>query len=125
MASFAAHRVTPDEMGERMNEVRADFLKLMTNEKGEIVFNQDVPTWLNLFLANRFIDWDRKRQTINAARQRPDMTSSPDWERVETFERESNESFRQVCSHIVASQKPKKRSWFSRLFSWNTKDTTY
>jgi len=100
---FAANRITADEMGERMNEVRIDFVKLMRNEKGELEFDQDVPTWLNLFLGNKFIDWDKKRQLINAARQRPDMTSSPTWGQVENFENESNEMFRRTCSFILTS----------------------
>lgn len=72
---YANKDIGKDEFGEAMDAVRQKFHDLMLNEKdGTYVFNADTPGWLNLFLANKFIPWNRARRAIAALRARPDLT---------------------------------------------------
>lgn len=79
LSKYARGSIQKDEFGNQMEQVDDEFGELMTDEAGCIVFDQDTPLWLNLFLGNKFRRWNHVRKVINAARQKPEITSSPDW----------------------------------------------
>ena len=78
-----------DAFGDQMEIVGRDFHALMEDDSGNIVFDQDTPGWLNLFLGNKFSRWNRMRKIMNAAGKNQEMTSSPKWaEALDIFDAE-------------------------------------
>ena len=79
LSEYASGAIQKDEFGDQMEQVDIDFLKLTTDEDGSIVFSQDTPLWLNLFLGNKFRRWNQIRKVINNSRNDPNVTSTPEW----------------------------------------------
>ena len=89
LSLFASGNIGRDAFGEQMEKVAIDFHALMKDDSGNYVFDQNTPGWLNLFLGNKFSHWNKMRKIMNAARQRQEITSSPQWtEALETFDAE-------------------------------------
>ena len=79
LSEYASSAIQKDDFGDQMEQVDIDFLKLTTDEDGSIVFSQDTPLWLNLFLGNKFRRWNQIRKVINNSRNDPNVTSTPEW----------------------------------------------
>ena len=79
LSEYASGAIQKDDFGDQMEQVDIDFLKLTTDEDGSIVFSQDTPLWLNLFLGNKFRRWNQIRKVINNSRNDPNVTSTPEW----------------------------------------------
>ena len=79
LSEYASGAIQKDDFGDQMEQVDIDFLKLTTDEDGSIVFSQDTPLWLNLFLGNKFRRWNQIRKVINNSRNEPNVTSTPEW----------------------------------------------
>lgn len=79
LSEYASGAIQKDDFGDQMEQVDIDFLKLTTDEDGSIVFSQDTPLWLNLFLGNKFRRWNQIRKVINKSRNDPNVTSTPEW----------------------------------------------
>ncbi len=79
LSEYASGAIQKDDFGDQMEQVDIDFLKLTTDEDGTIVFSQDTPLWLNLFLGNKFRRWNQIRKVINKSRNDPNVTSTPEW----------------------------------------------
>ena len=79
LSEYASGAIQKDDFGDQMEQVDIDFLKLTTDEDGTIVFSQDTPLWLNLFLGNKFRRWNQIRKVINNSRNDPNVTSTPEW----------------------------------------------
>ncbi len=79
LSEYASGAIQKDDFGDQMEQVDIDFLKLTTDEDGSIVFSQDTPLWLNLFLGNKFRQWNQIRKVINNSRNDPNVTSTPEW----------------------------------------------
>ena len=91
LSEYASGAIQKDDFGDQMEQVDIDFLKLTTDEDGSIVFSQDTPLWLNLFLGNKFTlwlnlflgnkfrRWNQIRKVINNSRNDPNVTSTPEW----------------------------------------------
>lgn len=79
LSEYASSAIQKDDFGDQMEQVDIDFLKLTTDEDGTIVFSQDTPLWLNLFLGNKFRRWNQIRKVINKSRNDPNVTSTPEW----------------------------------------------
>ena len=79
LSEYASGAIQKDDFGDQMEQVDIDFLKLTTDEDGSIVFSQDTPLWLNLFLGNNFRRWNQIRKVINNSRNDPNVTSTPEW----------------------------------------------
>ena len=79
LSEYASSAIQKDDFGDQMEQVDIDFLKLTTDEDGSIVFSQDTPLWLNLFLGNKFRRWNQIRKVINKSRNDPNVTSTPEW----------------------------------------------
>lgn len=79
LSEYASSAIQKDDFGDQMEQVDIDFLKLTTDEDGTIVFSQDTPLWLNLFLGNKFRRWNQIRKVINNSRNEPNVTSTPEW----------------------------------------------
>ena len=79
LSEYASSEKQKDDFGDQMEQVDIDFLKLTTDEDGSIVFSQDTPLWLNLFLGNKFRRWNQIRKVINNSRNDPNVTSTPEW----------------------------------------------
>ena len=75
LSEYASGAIQKDDFGDQMEQVDIDFLKLTTDEDGSIVFSQDTPLWLNLFLGNKFRRWNQIRKVINNSRNDPNVTS--------------------------------------------------
>lgn len=89
LSLFDSGNIGRDAFGEQMEKVAIDFHALMKDDSGNYVFDQNTPGWLNLFLGNKFSHWNKMRKIMNAARQRQEITSSPQWtEALETFDAE-------------------------------------
>ena len=82
LSLYASGKIEGDAFGDQMEIVGRDFHALMEDDSGNIVFDQDTPGWLNLFLGNKFSRWNRMRKIMNAARQNQEKTSSPKWVEV-------------------------------------------
>ena len=79
LSEYASSAIQKDDFGDQMEQVDIDFLKQTTDEDGSIVFSQDTPLWLNLFLGNKFRRWNQIRKVINNSRNDPNVTSTPEW----------------------------------------------
>lgn len=79
LSEYASGAIQKDDFGDQMEQVDIDFLKLTTDEDGSIVFSQDTPLWLNLFLGNKFRRWNQIRKVINNSRNDPNVTSTTEW----------------------------------------------
>ena len=79
LSEYASGAIQKDDFGDQMEQVDIDFLKLTTDEDGSIVFSQDTPLWLNLFLGNKLRRWNQIRKVINNSRNDPNVTSTPEW----------------------------------------------
>ena len=79
LSEYASGAIQKDDFGDQMEQVDIDFLKQTTDEDGSIVFSQDTPLWLNLFLGNKFRRWNQIRKVINNSRNDPNVTSTPEW----------------------------------------------
>lgn len=82
LSLYASGKIEGDAFGDQMEIVGRDFHALMEDDSGNIVFDQDTPGWLNLFLGNKFSRWNRMRKIMNAARQNQEITSSSKWVEV-------------------------------------------
>lgn len=82
LSQYAKGSIQKDDFGSQMEQVGADFHELMKDENGNICFDQDTPSWLNLFLGNKFGRWNHIRKVINQARENPEITSSPNWKKA-------------------------------------------
>ena len=79
LSAYASGAIQKDDFGDQMEQVDIDFLKLTTDEDGSIVFSQDTPLWLNLFLGNKFRRWNQIRKVINNSKNDHNVTSTPEW----------------------------------------------
>ena len=79
LSRYAMGTIQKDDFGEQMEQVAKDFHKLTIDEDGTVVFNQDTPLWLNMFLGYKFRRWNRIRKIINNSMNDPNVTSSPEW----------------------------------------------
>ena len=82
LSKYARGTIQKDDFGDQIEQVDIDFRKLTTDEDGTIVFSQDTPLWLNLFLGNKFRRWNQIRKVINNSRNDPNVTSTPEWQKA-------------------------------------------
>ncbi len=79
LAKYADGKLSRDDFGEAMMSIGDDFKNLLTDDDGNYLLDNDVPGWLNLFLGNKFVRWNKVRLMVNAASQKPEMINDPKW----------------------------------------------
>ncbi len=108
---YAKKKIERDAFGEAMSKLQCEFIQTMKNEKGEPTFDRFTPVWLNGFLAFEFIDWNKARQIHNAARENPQLTSSPDWPQLEELVAERDRRFMLAVKKELRWLKQQKGLW--------------
>lgn len=97
--------IDKNSFGEQMERVSKDFQELMFDESGNIVFDEDTPCWLNLFLGNKFSSWNHVRKLINAAKDNPEVTSSPKWPEVLNIMKQENRELMDAIKYCLEGNK--------------------
>ena len=101
LRGYADGKLDGAKFGEAMTLVSDEFYGLMKDKGGNIVFGEDTPLWLNLFLGNKFARWNKVRLAVNATRQRPDMLSDPRWKEVEETAVREDKAFKEAIDYCL------------------------
>ena len=101
LRKYADGSIQRDDFGDQMEQVAADFQNLMTDEDGTVVFSEDTPLWLNMFLGNKFRRWNQIRKVINNSKNDPKVTSTPEWGKALQVMNAENQNFMEAVRYCL------------------------
>ena len=102
LQEYAECHISKDTFGESMDSLSQEFTSLMYDKEGEcIVFDENVPAWLNLFLGNHFTRWNKIRLMVKTASSAPQMAKAPDWYKVEELIADEDAKFMNTVRHCL------------------------
>jgi hypothetical protein len=101
LRQYADAQISSDEFGDGFMQVSQDFKNLMKDESGSYVFSEETPSWLNLFIGNKFVNWNKLRLTVNAAREKPELASNPRWPMVMNMVANEDATFMEAIKYCL------------------------
>ena len=87
LQGFVADQLDRKAFGDGFVEVKEEFLALTQDKEGNVVFDEETPMWLNMFLGNKFIYWNQYRLALESGK----CQEEPEFDKL----------FKEICRHCL------------------------